>query len=59
MKKIAKFFIGIKSEMKNVKWPTRKEMVKYSIATLVFIVAFALFFGVADLMISGLKVWLG
>lgn len=59
MKKLAKFFVSVKHEMKNVKWPTKKEMLKYSIATLVFIIAFALFFGATDLIISGLKVWLG
>ena len=59
MKKLARFFIGIKNEMKNVKWPTRKEMVKYSLATLTFIIIFALFFGLTDLIISSVKVWLG
>lgn len=59
MKKIARFFIGVKNELKNIKWPTKKEMVKYSIATLVFIVTFAVFFGLTDLLISGMKVWLG
>ena len=57
MKKLARFFIGIKNEMKNVKWPSKKEMTKYSLATLVFIIAFACFFGLTDLLISGLKVW--
>ncbi len=34
----------VKSEMKKVKWPTKKEMIKYTISTLVFVVVFALFF---------------
>lgn len=34
----------VKSEMKKVKWPTKKEMMKYTISTLSFIVLFALFF---------------
>ena len=59
MKKIARFFVGLKNEMKNVKWPTKKEMFKYSLATLTFIVVFASFFGLTDLIISGVKVWLG
>lgn len=59
MKKIARFFIGIKNEMKNVRWPSKKEMIKYSLATLTFIVAFALFFELTDLAITGMKVWLG
>ena len=59
MKRLARFFVSVKNEMKNVKWPTRKEMFKYSVATLFFIVTFAVFFGLTDLLISGLKVWLG
>lgn len=40
----------VKSEMKKVKWPTKKEMIKYTISTLVFVVAFALyFFGIESL----------
>lgn len=34
----------VKEEMKKVKWPTKKEMVKYTVSTLAFIVLFALFF---------------
>ena len=35
---------GVKSEFKKVRWPSRKEMVKYSIATITFILFFGLFF---------------
>lgn len=59
MKRLARFFVSVRNEMKNVKWPTKKEMVKYSVAALFFIVTFAVFFGLTDLLISGLKVWLG
>lgn len=38
------WFQGVKSEFKKVRWPNRKEMVKYSIATISFIIFFALFF---------------
>lgn len=34
----------VKDEMKKVKWPTKKEMIKYTISTLSFIILFALFF---------------
>ena len=34
----------VKRETKKVKWPTKKEMMKYTISTLSFIVLFALFF---------------
>ena len=59
MKKLARFFISIKEEMKKVKWPTRKEMIKYSGAALTFIIVFALFFTLTDLAIAGLKMLVG
>ncbi len=34
----------VKDEMKKVKWPTKKEMFKYTISTLTFVILFALFF---------------
>ena len=39
-----KFLSGFKSEFSKIKWPTRKEMVKYSIATIAFVIFFSLFF---------------
>ncbi len=59
MKKLARFFISVKEEMKKVKWPTKKEMVKYSAATLSFIVFLAVFFTLTDFAISSLKILLG
>ena len=34
----------VRTELKKVKWPTKKEMLKYSIAVLVFIIVFGLYF---------------
>ena len=59
MKKLARFFISVKEEMKKVKWPTRKEMIKYSSAALTFIIVFALFFTLPDLAVAGLKILVG
>lgn len=49
------FFTGVKKEMKKVRWPLKKEMVNYSIATLSFIIFFALFFALCDVIIAGIK----
>ena len=59
MKKLARFFISVKEEMKKVKWPTRKEMIKYSGAALTLIIVFAIFFTLTDLAIAGLKMLVG
>ncbi len=49
------FVTGVRKEMKHVRWPLKKEMAKYSIATLSFIVFFALFFALTDFIIAGIK----
>ncbi|MBQ7105293.1 MAG: preprotein translocase subunit SecE [Bacilli bacterium] len=49
------FFKGVKSEMSKVVWPTKKNMVKYSIATLVFIIFFALYFYGIEVIMAWLK----
>ncbi len=45
-KKVKKdgFFHGVKVELSKVKWPTFSEMVKYTLATVIFCVLLALFF---------------
>ena len=50
-----KLFSGVRSEMAKVKWPSKKDMIKYSIATIFFIVFFGLFFYCIDLLLALLK----
>lgn len=50
-----KFFKNLKQEMKKIKWPSKKDMIKYSIATLVIILFFFVFFTTSDLIIMGIK----
>lgn len=49
------FFKGVKSELKKVKWPEKKEVVKYTIATVIFIVIFILLFALLNLVLSAVK----
>ena len=51
-KKIVLFFIGLKNEMKKVKWPSKKEMIKYSVATIILIVGCSVFFYVIDVLLA-------
>lgn len=44
MKGILKFFGEVKKEFLKVKWPSKKDMVKYSVATVSFVIFFAAFF---------------
>ena len=52
MKKLARFFVNVKKEMKKVRWPKKKEMVKFSTATIVVICFFMLFFTGIDGLLS-------
>ena len=45
------WFHGVKSEFKKVRWPSKKEMLKYSIATICFILFFGAFFYLIELVI--------
>lgn len=55
MKKIVRFFVSVKEEMKKVKWADKKTMVTYSIATLTTVLVFALFFVSLDIILTGIK----
>lgn len=46
------FCHGVKSETKKVHWPTKKDMLKYSVATVLFIVFCSLFFYVIDIIFA-------
>ena len=50
-----KILSNVRKEMKKVKWPTKKDMIKYSIATLSIILFFFVFFTASDLIIMGIK----
>ncbi len=49
------FMKDVKNELKKVRWPLKKEMITYSIATLVFIIILGLFFVATDLIIAGIR----
>ncbi|MCI9434990.1 MAG: preprotein translocase subunit SecE [Bacilli bacterium] len=59
MKKIAKFFVSVKKEMKNVRWPSKKELITYSIATISFVIFFGLFFTLTDSGIALVRTLIG
>lgn len=55
MKKMKKFFSEVKKELSKVKWPNKKDMIKYSIATICFVIFFAGFFYLIDLVVALIK----
>ena len=53
------FLTKVRKEMKKVRWPKRKEMVKYSFAVLLCIVVLSLFFVASDLLITFVRTVMG
>ncbi len=49
---------GVKKEMKLVKWPTFKEVVKYTIATVIMCLVVCGFFLLLNLLLSLVKGWI-
>ncbi|UPM54455.1 preprotein translocase subunit SecE [Gottfriedia acidiceleris] len=52
--RIGKFFREVKSEMKKVSWPKRKELVNSTVTVLATVLFFVVFFAVIDTGISKL-----
>ena len=49
------YFVGVKSEMAKVKWPSKKEVFKYTLSTIVFIIVLVVFFILMSLIMSLIK----
>lgn len=56
MKKIARFFVDVKKELKRVRWPKKNDMIVYSTATISSIIFFMVFFTVIDSILGLMKV---
>ena len=52
MKKLARFFVSVKKELNKVRWPKKKEMVKFSVATIAVLCFFMLFFTGIDALLG-------
>ena len=56
MKKIVRFFVGVKKELKRVRWPKKKDMIVYSTATIASLLFFMVFFTIIDTVLGLMKV---
>lgn len=50
--KITSFFKEVKLETKKVNWPTRKETIKYTVATIAITIVIAIFLGGIDFIFT-------
>ena len=49
------FFKNVKKEMKLVKLPSSKELIKYTIATIIFCIVLVIFFQFLDVILAFIK----
>ena len=54
-KSITRYFKGVKKEIGRIKWTTGKDLAKYSLTTLVFMLSLGLYFYGIDMLISWLR----
>ena len=47
-KRVVKYFKGVGKELKRIRWTDRKDLFKYSICTLVFVLFFGIYFYAID-----------
>lgn len=52
---IAKYFKGVKKEISRIRWTTGKELIKYSITTVTFMICLGIYFYTIDLLVSLLR----
>ena len=53
--RIIGYFKGVKKEISRIRWTKGKELLKYSIAAVVFILFFCIFFYVIDMLVALLR----
>lgn len=46
------YFVGVRNELSKVKWPSKKEVMKYTMATIIFVVVLVGFFILMSLIMS-------
>ncbi|MCI9281627.1 MAG: preprotein translocase subunit SecE [Bacilli bacterium] len=49
------YFVGVRNELSKVKWPSKKEVFKYTMATIIFVLLLVGFFILMSLVMSGIK----
>lgn len=51
-KSIAKYFKGVKKEISRIRWTTPKDLLKYSVTTVSFMLFLGVYFYLIDLLVS-------
>lgn len=56
---VKEYFSDVKKESSKVLWPTKKNLVKYSVVTMFFIIFICIYFVASDVIIALLKGLIG
>lgn len=59
LQRVGKFLRDTRSELRKVHWPTRKELIAYTVVVLFISAVAALFIGLFDLGFSAILRWIG
>ena len=54
-KGIKSYFKGVKKEIGRIRWTSGKDLVKYSIATIMFVLFFGVYFYLIDLAVAFIR----
>lgn len=57
--RIGRYFREVRGELRKVVWPTRQELITYTVVVLVVVAIVSAFLGVADIVISKLLTLIG
>jgi len=52
---MVEYFRGVKKEISRIKWTSKKELVKYSLSTVLFMLFFGVCFYAIDLLVALLR----
>lgn len=55
MSKVRDYFSGVRKEISRIKWTNKKDLLKFSISTISFMIFFGVFFYVIDLLVALLR----
>ena len=55
MKKLIRFFASVRNEALKVKWPSKKQMVTNSTATLFIVGILIIFFAILDIVLTAVR----
>ncbi len=55
MGKFVDYFRGVKKEVARIKWTSKKDLFKYSLSTISFMIFFGVFFYLIDMLVALLR----